>query len=346
MLSVNPDPDQVSTVIRDLALKSTATLCAYWLAVTGDRDDYAARLRPELASEGMPVLIIRRERFDNPNSLMTDIVHVLSSNRPAVLAALARNPNRINIVLLARTELAMGQSSSPVTWPRWVPAVGGKEVACFITDVTRRIDVPFGGVDSSRVNRALYMVESALVRRLVQVSARAPEQQAGFFDAIAKRGDVSCLAFLAGARKALREVTDTDAYRPAMKKGGSVTSRLWEIAQSGSGDGLDSAADELARAMQIPAEASLEGWREGLFGALARGHHPGDPLSRRFARDIIVTVSAACRFITCRHHSDEYPSFPVNLLVATIDDLYRSLAGIEACLNRFEDEALKEWEDR
>jgi hypothetical protein len=336
---VNPEPNQVAEVIRELSLKSAATLSAYWLAVTGDRNDYAAQLSPLLAAEGMPVLIVRNQRFDHPQSLTRDIVQLLKENRQAFLAALGRDQDRINIVLLARTELAMGQSSSPVIWPAWVPKVGRKQVPCFITDVTRKIDIPFAGIDASRINRALYAVESALVRRLAQVSVRAPEKQVGFFTAIMRRGDVSWLDFLAKAKTGLQKVTDTTSYRPDVKLGRSVVSRLWAIAQSGTAEDVESAARALTSALEISAETPLEAWREGFFGALARGHRPDEPQAQRFSRSVIVTVSAACRYITCGHHTDEYPSFPVNLLMSVVDDLYRSLTGIETCLIHLEDQS-------
>jgi len=338
MLSSSPDAAQVAEVIRDLAVKSTATLTAYWLAVTGDRDDYAAKLRPLLAAEGMPVLIVRKQRFDHPNSLMEDMKRLLGENRQSFLTALGRNPDRINIVLVGRAELIVGQSFSPVIWPAWVPRVGRKQVPCFITDITRRIDVSFEAVDAGRLNRALYAVESALVRRLVQVS-KTGEQHTDFFGVIKRRTDISWLDFLAKATTNLRSITETSSYRPEIKQGRSVVSRLWEIAQAGSAEGLETAANGLARALQISEETPLEAWREGLFGALARGHRPDEPPAQRFSRSTIVTVATACRYVTCWHHSDEYPSFPVNLLISVVDDLYRSLTGIETCLIHLEDQA-------
>jgi hypothetical protein len=334
---VNPDPSRVARTIVELAATATAPLNAYWLAVAGGRDDYAARLAPLLNEHGTAVLIVRKERFDNPNSLMADLVHILEENRPTFLAALRQkrlHTQTMSIVLLARTELAMGQSSSPVIWPDWVPGVGRQQVSCFITDITRRIDAPLNATeaDAGRIHRALYAVEAALVRRLVHVSSRTPEVQQDFFHAVRRRSDAGWIDFLARAKSAVENVTDVESYRPSVRRGEAVTSRLWEVNQARPAAEVEVAARGLATALQIPERAPLEGWREGLFGVLARHTGSRETVRERFSRNAIVTVSTACQYITCAAHADGYERFPVNLLMAVVDDLHRSLVSMEVSL--------------
>ena len=327
----------MAQAIAELASGTTAQLNAYWLAVVGDRDDYAACLAPHLSEHGTAVLIVRKERFDNPNSLMADLVHILEENRATFLTALRQkrlDAHTTSIVLLARTELAMGQSSSPVIWPEWVPGAGGQQVSCFITDVTRCIDAPLNAAeaDVGRVHRALYAVEAALVRRLVHVCSQAPEVQEDFFATIRRRTDAGWLEFLAKAKSALAQVTEVESYRPSVRKGEAVISRLWGLTQARSPAEVEAAARGLTAALQIPDGTPLEGRREGLFGVLARHNGGQEPARERFSRNSIVTISMACQYITCAAHADSYQWFPVNLLTAVVDDLHWSLVTMEVSL--------------
>jgi hypothetical protein len=344
MRLTDPSITLVARTIAEHASESTFMLSAYWLAVTGDRKDYAARLTGLL--DGALVLIVK-ERFDNANSIMTDLARILEQNRAGVLAAFEPrpmpdglehpDPKHLSIVLLARNELAVVEGSSPVLWPEWVPEVGGTEVPCFITDITRRINVPLGEpeADVSKVNRALYKVEGALIRRLVVVTEYLPGSNgSGLFGMIQRRSDVSWLEFLVKARSGHSAVRNAESYRPSVRTGGSVVSRLWEIVQSRSGDDIDRAVLLLTEALSISNDLALDNWAESLFGILGRGRARNEPKPERFARSTLFTVSASCQYITCAAHGHEYPELPFNLVTAVVDDLYEGLANIESCVNR------------
>jgi hypothetical protein len=328
----------VASTVRELAGKSTSDLSAYWLAVVGGREEYAAKIGALLAPDAMPVMIVRKQRFDNANYLTGDLASLLEENRDAVLETLRKGGLRSHrgaFVLLARTELAVPQSDSPVIWPEWVPSVGGKEVPCLITDITRRIDVRLNdpAVSSSEVNRALYAVESALVRRMIAISERQPTAHLRFFAAIKRRSDVSWADFLGKARSSLGEVSTAESYRPSARKGDSVVSRLWDVAHSGSHKEVIETAAGLREALRISDCSVIGDWREGLFSALGRSHSVDEYKTDRFSRAIMYTVSASCQYITCAVHGHEYQRFPFQLVISAIDDLYGGLRTIEACLN-------------
>lgn len=341
MLSITPDPSRAAEAISEIALQETAPLSAFWLAIAGNRDDYAKRLAPLLRKHAMPVLIVRRARFDNANALMTDLVQVLEENRPVFLESLRQHrpdTRRVSIVLLAHTELAIGQGSSPVIWPEWVPDVGGQQVPCFITDITRRIDVPMHApeLNAARINRALYAVDVALVQRLIRVTSFAPRAHESFFAMVKKRGDISWQAYLANAKSSLGKVLNTDSYRPSQRWADSVVARLWEIGQKYSARDSEDAARALASALDISDGDKLEGSHKGLFAILARGNGSPKPAADQFCRDTIVAVSAACQYVTCAVHNDRYPRLPLNLLTSVLDDMHRSLVGIEVSLIHME----------
>ena len=338
MRLTDTDPGLVARTINDLASGSTFTLNAYWLAVVGDRKDYAVRLGPLLAAPDTPVLIVK-ERFDNANSIMNDLARILEQNRAAVLAAFRHDrpaPERLGVVLLARSELAVAAGSSPVLWPEWVPFVGGTEVPCLITDITRRINVPLDepAANTGKLNRALYAVEAALIRRLVLVTEQVPGAYRPLFDVIGRRSDVTWADFLATARSAQRSVVSSESYRPSVRAGDSVVSRLWQVAQTGSAKDVDRAVAGLAEALHVISTKALRDWHVCLFGVLARGRDISHSGSAKFARGTVFTISAACQYITCAAHAHGYPEFPLNLITSAVDDLYRGLADIESCLNR------------
>jgi hypothetical protein len=243
--------------------------------------------------------------------------------------------DRIGLVLLARRELGMGQGYSPVIWPDWVPGVGNREITCFIADVTRRIDAPLNAdeVDVGRVNRALFAVEEALVRRLVQIHDRAPDAQQRFFQEIRRRSDPGWPDILARAKAATDRVRTAQSYRPDVKSGESVVSRLWELSQKRSSRDLVTVAPALAAALDLPRTSLLEDRWDSLMTVLARLPERKSSVSEHFCHNAILTVSAACQYITCAAHAHEYQPFPVNLITSMVDDLYRSLTGVEMSVN-------------
>jgi hypothetical protein len=338
MRSTDPDVALVAKTIDSLDRQSRFTVSAYWLSLAGSRKDYAASLAPCLEARGTPILIVK-ERFVNANSITSDLADILEQNRPAVLDTLYKDrldPQHISIVLLARNELAFAEGASPVVWPEWVPTVGGTEVPCLITDITRRIKVRLDEnlVDVGKINRGLYVVERALIRRLMAVNEHAPTANTGLFDIIKRPNDVAWFNFLAKARSGHAGIQSSESFRPSVRLGDSVVSRLWQVARTSSARDIDSAVTGLTQALDIlPCEA-LQGWHECLFGALGRGLHPKEEEPRKFARSMLCTISASCQYVTCAHHEGDYQEFPLNLISSVVDDLYEGLANIESCLNR------------
>jgi hypothetical protein len=208
-------------------------------------------------------------------------------------------------------------------------------VPCLITDITRRINVPMNAPEAkaSEVNRALHAVEQSLVRRLVAVSILEPAAHERFFAAIRRRTDVSWTDFLGRVTTSARKVATPESYRPSVKTGDSVVSRLWAAAQSGAQPSIGDTAAGLAQALRVTDGAVIDDWREGLFSALGRPHSAGESKVDAFSRAIVHTVAASCQYITCAVHGERNQRFPLNLVASAVEDLYGSLRGIESCLN-------------
>lgn len=341
MHSTDPTPARVAETITRLDTTARAPLNAYWLSIIGDRKEYTERLQPLLAGRGLGVLIVRGNGFTNANALMVDLVQLLEQNKAPLLTALASrsaDAERIGIVLLSHRELAMGQAYSPITWPSWVPGAGNRETTCFITDVSRRIEVPLNGseIDVAQINGALFAVEQALVRRLLEVHHRSPSVQQAFFQRIRRSSDTSWVSLLAGAKQEQRSVRSSQSYRPGAK---SIVRRVWDLSVDTSPARLAVAQPELAVALGITDDLlSPDRW-EGLLTVLARPRRTPPSAAQRFCRSILTAVPAACQFVTCSAHADRYHSFPVNLLIAVVDDLYKALTSIETSLIHLSDDS-------
>lgn len=345
MHTPDPEPARVAEMVTRLDAAATAPLNAYWVSLAGDRNAFADRLKPLLTDRGIGVLIVRSAGFTNANALMGDLRDLLEENRSAFLGILARprpDPNRIGVVLLARKELAIGQGASPVIWPDWVPVVGNREVICYITDLTQHVEASLdaGEIDVPRLGRALFAVEEALVRRLLVVHGLRPVGQQQFFERIRRRSDPAWFGFLKAAEAELRRVPTIESFRPDVRGGRSVVSRVWGLAQVSSPRELVAAEADLAAALDLTVDVtSVQPW-EGLMAVLSCQPPGGSSAVGTLCRSILLTVPAVCQFLTCAAHADRYQRFPVNLLISVVGDLHRALVEIEVFLIHLSDEPI------
>ncbi|MFI9388099.1 hypothetical protein [Kutzneria sp. NPDC052558] len=333
-MTSDPEPALVADTILRLDDNAVGRLDAYWLAVSGHRDSYATRLESLLQHLGMPVLIVRQTGFDNPNALMSDLVRLFECNRSRLLATLSQVRHRVSVVLLAHNELTLSQNSSAVVLPDWVPVVGGRSELCHITDITRAIDVPLNAdaVGVSRLGSALLAVEEALIRCLRHVHEQSPHLHHDLFQQIGTSKDPDWQAVLSGAERAVNGVNG-DGFRPKSWDGATLVSRLWGLSQKHTSGEVAKRARALAKALDLPDDYAPEDRWLSLQTVLARLLKDTTDGSDRFCRNLILTVGAACQYLTCAAHAGEYQSYPVNLLRSVVDDVHRSLTVIENSLN-------------
>jgi hypothetical protein len=339
---VDPSSPSVATFVRLLSSKETDAISAYWLCVDGDRDSYALQLRKLLQGTDIAVIVVRTAGFTNPNSLMRDMAQLLDKSRAPLMeffGSLSVPPVRISIVLLARSELRIPQSSSPVLWPDWVPGVGGLEVLCHIQDITRSIDVPLNSaeIDVGRLATALYELEWAILRRLRIVHATKPSAHNELYELVRRKTDPGgWLGFLTQVDRALENEGVIASYRPTGRGNGSICGRLWAETQSRDSAFIESVGVALTAALDLPPSTESGFPRESLFSVLSRispATLSAVP-SVRFARDLLVTNSSACQLIASAAHAGDYGRYPLRLLQAVVDELYLGIVGFEALLNR------------
>lgn len=232
----------------------------------------------------------------------------------------------------------MSQSSSPITWPDWVPGVGRRQVVCHIREVSRRIVAPLDCDESGawQLNVRLLAVEEALIRRLTAAYQRDAAAGERFFAHIRRRTDRPWAGFLAEAARDAASVRNDRGYRPDSRSGEPVVSRLWRAAQSLSAAELRLLEVDLAGAL-VPDDAKLLYRDAALLTILSRPDGSKGTLTRRFARDLVAAVNLACQYVTCVAHYDKYQRYPIVLMASVVDDLQRALAELEGALNDLHD---------
>lgn len=271
----DPAARRIAATLKTLQAAATMPLTAYWLTMNGERTPFRDQLQEMVRADGLLVLIVRKERFDNPNALMQDLLELMENNKDALLAEAAvlgaRDGARLGLVLLSRRELMLGQSYSPIIWPHWVPGAGGREVICYITDVTRRILAPLNCDESQvwRLNTGVLALEEALLRRLIAVYQRDARAGEPFFEKIKRRNDLPWLGFLERARQTAAEVRNDKGFRPGAATAASLVARLWRAAQNLRADDARDLAAALSAALAL--DDKELGYRDvGLLTILSR----------------------------------------------------------------------------
>jgi hypothetical protein len=345
----DPAAQRVGATLRTLQAASSMPLAAYWLTMNGERTPFQSELQELVRGDGLVVLIVRQERFDNPNALMQDLLELMENNKDVLLreasVLAAGDGGRLGLVLLSRRELMLGQGYSPITWPRWVPGAGGREVICYITDVTRRILAPLNCAESQvwRLNTGLLALEEALIRRLIAVYERDARAGEAFFDRIKRRNDPPWLGFLEAARLTAAKVKNDTGFRP--DAAASLVTRLWRAAQSLCADDARDLAASLSLALALN-DRNLSYRDAGLLTILSRPDGSKNAPAELFTRDVVFAVNLAAQYVTCVAHGGEYRQYPIHLMTSVVEDLHGVLTELETALNRIEDEPPVSHRDR
>lgn len=323
------DAARIAEVVRTRFKESSASLGAFWVPVASDRGSYAEELRREFAGLPIAVLPVRIAGFDNPNSVLLDLMRVIEAERPLVEEALSfSEEGRFGVVLLARARLSLSQASSPVTLPEWFPVQGGYSVSAIIEDLSLSADAALNCTEVSvpLLCEGLFSLEAALLRRLTEVASTANGDGQHLFEVVKRGGDTTYAALLACFAASRRTVASPEAYRPSLREGDSLVARLWELGhQRNPEEGAPSKA--LARALGMPGDAVLS--RESLSTVLRRPSGSAASPAVRFTRNVLATLASSCQLITASAHADAYGRFPVTLLETYSYDLRRAMLDLE-----------------
>ena len=281
----------------------------------------------------MVPVVLRVPGFVDPNAVMNDLGNVLEHCEsdlrvPDMRERLARH-GFVDFVLISRREFALAATSSPLQVPEWFPVSAGREVTARIEDLTWSAGVALSAPEAhtGEIKRLLCELDGILLERVREVGARDHRLVRGLLDRIHPDSEesVSLDDFLSRAQAALDKVRNPLDYRPSARSG-TVVGRLWSLTARTHPDGLGKVAVNLAKALQI-GDRGIDGHEESIMAVLGRPTNPMGDAGKRWAFDIIVTVRAACQFVTAAAHADAYARYPVRLVGSLSRELQRSLDG-------------------
>lgn len=332
-----PSPERAAEDVLRRFDGAGCDLSVFWLRVPTGRDAYAARVRELVGDKPVVVIVVRTVRFDNPNSLMADLASLFDEAKEACLESLGEvgsDTSKFAFLLLSRTDFRISQASSPVEMPTWFPILGGRQVFCVVDDLSWRIEVSLNALelDTGELNRRLFELEGALLRRLEFVSGVDSIRLDPLGAVLARRPEEQIATILRRARDHHRSVANPDAYRPTVSDGKVIIARLWGIAQAKPMELQHAVAKALTTALHMAGEDY--GVNDSLVAVISRPSKRERFEEDRLSRNLILTVAATFQYITCAAHADAYARYPLSLLRAMTLNLRDTLAEIESALNQ------------
>ena len=331
-------PGNVFEEIKRRRKRSDDPIRFYWIDIStegggGDRNQFVRSLHDRAGQHPVRAVILRTPGFMDANSVMNDLAEVLEGCRRDLLSAEMRGriarSGHLDVALIARRELKLAITSSPLVLPDWFPLRAAQEVTARIDDLTWTTHVPLSAPDAHMgdLQRLLYELDAALLERLRVVGERDLDRrlQMGLLDRVRAKSE-STLAIdelVTAAHNALQAVHNPRGYRPR-STGPTVISRLWKATIEQPSNSLQQVSKCLATALQV-GPVHIGSHAESVVAVLGRPANPIQDPEVRWAFDVVVTVGAACQLATAAAHADAYPRYPVRLVRSLTQDLRRAL---------------------
>ncbi len=324
-------PRHVVDEVRRRSQNRLGELHFYWVASPGDRDEFSQGLSEEGADLPLCPIVVRIEGFADPNAVAVDLLRVLESARSELehpdFAERIRTSNCLDVVLIARRELELESSSSPLVLPSWFPIFPSTSVTAAIMDLTWSTHVSLSAEELhvGEIGRLLFELDRELVRNLRASHLRDHRLVNSLHDALKRRADESIpfTALLSRMDETLDRVRNPRDFRPT-RQDATIVGHLWNFANTTTADRLPQRANRLANALDL-SRGAVEGFHESLVTVLGRpSFRLEDPL-QRWAFNLIVTASAACQLLTGAHHADDYAKYPLPLVRSLSRDIRESL---------------------
>ena len=326
--------DQVFEEIHDRRRHKPAipALAVYCVTLfSEDRDEFKEELR-QVSDEWplVPWILRTHGLFRDPNAVMNDVTFILSDVRCEIadIAEYARQREGVDLVVLARDELRLAITSSPILLPQWFPLTPGEMVTAQIDDLTWSVNVAVSDevVALSELQRILYELDKVMVD-LIRRSLETDHNKVNALWNGIQDGDEDEIGMALGSiEERLEDVANPTSFRPRARRNSTMVGRLWFSANGSSPDQLPKLAKALASALRVNG-LDLARSEASLVGVLGRPTNPISDRRTRWCFHLLVTLRAACQLVTAAAHADDYPRFPDVLLRATSRDLRRFLDG-------------------
>lgn len=319
---------------------SSDVLRVFWVKVSaedrmGNRDQFADRLQKSAGDHPVHAVVLRIRGFTDPNSVMADLGRILDLARndlcaPAMSSRITTN-GFLDVVLVARRDLELAVTSSPIVLPEWFPLTPSKEAQAAIIDLTWSADVSLSAPEArvGDLRRLLLELDRALINSL-QTSRQIDHRRVNALLARLKIGSFD--AFVTSACEVLDTVKNPRDYRPSSRNPTPV-GHLWRATAETHADKLVSTAKSLAQALCIT-PGTIGEYAEAIVTVVSRPSAPIRDPADRWAFDVIMATGAACRLVTAAAHADDYSRYPVWLVGSLSRDLRRSLDRIVRVLEQ------------
>ncbi|WP_419164338.1 hypothetical protein [Candidatus Palauibacter sp.] len=307
-------------------------LCFYWVASGGDRDEFAQGLLELSADLPLCPVVVRIGGFVDPNAVAHDLLRVLESAKTQLVrpdfAERIRAEGWLDVVLIARRELELDSTSSPVVLPDWFPVRASTSVTATIDDLTwsTRVALSAGEVQVADLRRLVFELDRTLVRVLRTSHAQDHRRVNALYDRLRSGSDglESFEDLLSGTESTLNRIRNPGDYRPSVSRHPTLVGHIWRVTNATAPDKLPALAKSLAAAVGIAAPEA-EGFYETMTMVLERPSQPIEDANVRWGFNFVVSVRAACQLITAAAHADEYAEYPVQLARSLSLDLRTSL---------------------
>ena len=199
-----------------------------------------------------------------------------------------------------------------------------------IEDLTWTADAPVETPEAQigDLCECLLDFEETFVARVRFVRESDHRKTNPFLDLIRRDATETLQGILEVATAHRASVTTPMAFRPSLRDGSTLISRLWAVVQQRTPEDMHGPSRALAEALDLP-EAMMLVWHESISSVLRRPSAGESGEKLRFARNILMTLATACQFTTAAAHADAYAHYPVALLRSLSLDLRRSLRDAE-----------------
>ena len=320
-------PEQVVEEIRRRRERGheMAALSVYWITLSGDRDEF--KLALQQVCDELPIVpwILRKSGlFRDSNTVMNDVIFILGKVRREIedIAEYVRRRGGVDLVVIARDELRLAITSSPILLPDWFPVTPEQTVTARIDDLTWSSNVAMSDdvVALGELQRIVYELDRLMVVRIRETLEKDHRQVQALRECIRREKDNDLAEVLDGIRKSLDEVKNPASFRPSTQRNPTVVGRLWFAANSRSPDQLPRLSRALASALQVSGRDVSDGGTS-LVGVLNRPTNPIGDGGTRWCFHLLVTLRGACQLATAAAHADDYPLFPDVLLRSVSRDL-------------------------
>ena len=324
------NPEQVVEEIRRRRERGhgVAALNVYWTTLTGDRDEFKHELQQMRGESPIVPWILRKSGlFRDSNSVMNDVMIILTEVQDEIreMAEYARQRHGVDLVVIARDELRLAITSSPILLPDWFPLMPEQTVTARIDDLTWSVNVPMSDnvVALGELQRILYELDKLMVARIQDILKKSHNRVNALWDRIRIEQE-NIRAGLDGIEKFLGEIRNPADFRPSTGRSPTMVGRLWSKVNRSSPDELPGLSKALASALQVD-DLDISGREASLAGVLTRPTNPIGDSGTRWCFHLLVALRSACQLVTAVAHADEYPLFPDVLLRSVSRDLRQFL---------------------